>query len=200
VLFNLNLPTSGRNQMRGIQTISAHHHNHLAAYRETDSTTDWSVADAGRTAMLKIPMTTMLLSASLLAGAPSLVPMAQPAAVEQELPDSQALLPVAAVFFLPKSSALSALALDIVAQAAHQADAGAIVLIRANHDREAGETAQTALLRGDAVRDELIRQGVPKSAVRILISAATRTGIEARSVVVSFPAAIDESRGMTSCS
>ena len=36
-----------------------------------------------------------------------------------------------------------------------------------------------------AVRDELIRQGVPKSAVRILISAATGTGIEARSVAVS---------------
>jgi hypothetical protein len=136
--------------------------------------------------MLKIPMTTMLLSASLLAGAPSLVPMAQPAAVEQELPDSQALLPVAAVFFLPKSSALSPLALDIVAQAARQAASGGIVIIGANHDRQAGETAQTALLRGDAVRDELVRQGVPKSAVRILISATTTgTGIEARSVVVS---------------
>jgi hypothetical protein len=139
--------------------------------------------------MLEIPMTTILLSASLLAAAPSLVPMAQPAAVEQEFPDNQALLPVAAVFFLPKSSALSPLALDIVAQAARQAAAGGIVIIRANHDREAGETAQTALLRGDAVRDELIRQGVPKSAARILISATTAgTGIEARSVVVSvFP-------------
>jgi hypothetical protein len=31
----------------------------------------------------------------------------------------------------------------------------------------------------------LLRQGVPKSAVRILISAATGTGIEARSAVVS---------------
>ena len=86
---------------------------------------------------------------------------------------------------IPRSSALSPLALDIVAQAARRADSATIVLIRANHDREAGETAQTALLRGDAVRDELIRQGVPKSAVRILISAATGTGIEARSVVVS---------------
>jgi hypothetical protein len=53
--------------------------------------------------------------------------MAQPAAaVEQDFPDNQALLPVAAVFFLPKNSALSALALDIVAQAAHQADAGEV--------------------------------------------------------------------------
>jgi hypothetical protein len=136
--------------------------------------------------MLEIPMTTMLLSASLLAVAPSQVPMAQPAAVGQDLPDNQALLPVAAVFFLPKRSALSPLALDIVAQTARRADSATIVIIRANHDREAGETAQTALLRGDAVRDELIRQGVPKSAVRILNSATTmRTGIEARSVVVS---------------
>jgi hypothetical protein len=136
--------------------------------------------------MLEIPMTTMLLSASLLAVAPSQVPMAQPAAVEQDLPDNQALLPVAAVFFLPKSSALSPLALDIVAQTAHRAGSATIVIIRANHDREAGETAQTALLRGDAVRDELIRQGVPKSVVRILVSATSPgTGIEARSVVVS---------------
>jgi hypothetical protein len=130
-------------------------------------------------------MTTILLSAWLLAAVPSHVPTVQLTTVEQEPPDNQALLPVAAVFFLPKSSALSPLALDIVAQAARQADSGTIVIIQANHDREVGETAQTALLRGDTVRDALIRQGVPKSAVRILISAATGTGIEARSVVVS---------------
>jgi hypothetical protein len=47
--------------------------------------------------MLEISMTTILLSASLLAAAPSHAPMAQPVTVEQELPDSQALLPVAAV-------------------------------------------------------------------------------------------------------
>jgi hypothetical protein len=51
-------------------------------------------------AMLELPTTTVLLSAWLLAAAPSHVPMAQPATVEQELPDDQALLPVAAVFFL----------------------------------------------------------------------------------------------------
>ena len=130
-------------------------------------------------------MTTILLSAWLLAAAPSHMPIAQPATVEQEPPDNQALLPVAAVFFLPKSSALSPLALDIVAQAAYQADSGTIVIIRANHDRGAGETPQTALLRGDAVRDELIRQCVPNSAVHILISDTTGTGIEARKVVVS---------------
>ena len=52
--------------------------------------------------MLEIPITSIFLSASLLAAAPSRVPMAQTGTVEQELPDSQALLPVAAVFFLPK--------------------------------------------------------------------------------------------------
>jgi hypothetical protein len=133
-------------------------------------------------------MTTILLSAWLLAAMPSHVPTLQLATVQQEPPDNQALSPVAAVFFLPKSSVLSPLALDIVAQAARQADSGTLVVIRANHDRGAGETAQTALLRGDTVRDELTRQGVPRSSVRILISAATGTGIEARSVVVSvFP-------------
>ena len=43
------------------------------------------------------------------------------------------------------------------------------------------------------MRDELIREGVPNSAIRILISDATGTGIEARRVVVSvIPAAMDE--------
>jgi hypothetical protein len=130
-------------------------------------------------------MTTILLSAWLLAAVPSHVPTVQLATVEQDPPDNQALLPVAAVFFLAKSSVLSPLAMDIVAQAAHRADSGTIVIIWADHDREAGETPQTALLRGDAVRDELIRQGVPNAAVRILISDATGTGIEARKVVVS---------------
>ena len=69
--------------------------------------------------MLELPTTTVLLSAGLLAAAPSLG--AQPATAEQELPDNKALLPVEAVFFLPKSSALSPLALDIVAQTARRA-------------------------------------------------------------------------------
>jgi hypothetical protein len=103
------------------------------------------------------------------------------------------LLPVAAVFFLPESSALSPLALDIVAQTARRADSGTIVIIRASHDPEAGETAQTAFFRGNAVRDELIREGIPNSAIRTLISDATGTGIEARRVVVSvIPGAVDE--------
>jgi hypothetical protein len=143
--------------------------------------------------MLELTTTTVLLSAWLLAAASSNVPMAQPETVEQELPDNQALLPVAAVFFLPKSSALSPPALDVVVQAARRADSGTIVIIRASHDHEAGETAQTALFRGNAVRDELIREGVPNSAIRILISDATGTGIEARRVVVSvIPVAMDE--------
>jgi hypothetical protein len=143
--------------------------------------------------MLEISMKTIILSASLLAPSPSHLAMAQPATVEQEFLDNQALLPVAAVFFLPKSSVLSPLALDIVAQTARRADSRSIVIIRANHDDEAGETAQTAVFRGDAVRDELIREGVPNSAIRILILDAKGTGIEARSVVVSvIPEALDE--------
>ena len=143
--------------------------------------------------MLKFRKTTILLSAWLLAAAPSQVSMAQPATVEQELPDNQVLLPVAAVFFLPKSSALSPLARDIVAQTARRADPGSIVIIRANHDQEAGETSQTAACRGDAVRDELVREGVANSAIHILISDATGTGIATRSVVVSIiPEAFDE--------
>ena len=135
-------------------------------------------------------MTTIFLSAMLLTAVPFHVPTAQLATVVQEPSDNQALLPV---FFLPKSSALSPLALDVVVQAAGRADSGTIVIIRASHDHEAGETAQTALFRGNAVRDELIREGVPNSAIRILISDATRTGIEARRVVVSvIPVAMDE--------
>jgi len=137
-------------------------------------------------------MTTVFLSAMLLTAVPFHVPTAQLATVVQEPSDNPALLPDA-VFFLPKSSALSPLALDVVVQAARRADSGTIVIIRASHDHEAGETAQTALFRGNTVRDELIREGVPNSAIRILISNATGTDIEARRVVVSvIPVAMDE--------
>ena len=64
----------------------------------------------GATAMLELSMTTILLSGSLLAAEPSHMPASQLATVEQEAPGSQALLPVVAVFFPPKSSALSPLA------------------------------------------------------------------------------------------
>ena len=43
------------------------------------------------------------------------------------------------------------------------------------------------------MRDELVREGVANSAIRILISDVTGTGIAARSVVVSvIPEAFDE--------
>lgn len=140
-------------------------------------------------------MTTILLSALSLAAVPSPTPAAQLVTLEQEPSRDQAFLPGDAVFFLPNSSALSPLALNIVAQAARQAQAaspGTIVVIQANHDSQDGETDKTALSRGDAVRDELIRRGVPNSAIRILVSDVSGTGIEGRSVVVSvIPSAVD---------
>ena len=71
-------------------------------------------------------MTTIFLSAMLLTAVPFHVPTAQLATVVQEPSDNQALLPKDAVFFLPKSSALSPLALDVVVQAARRADSGTI--------------------------------------------------------------------------
>jgi hypothetical protein len=130
-------------------------------------------------------MTSIFLGAMLFTAVPSPMPMAQQATLMQEPSDEQALLPHAAVFFLPKSSALSPLAMDVVAEVARKAGPGTIVIIRANHDQGSGETVQTALLRDGAVREELIREGVPSSAIRTLIADATGTGIEARCVVVS---------------
>ena len=121
----------------------------------------------------------------LLSPVPSHMPTAQLATVLREPSGDQALLPNAPVFFLPKSSALSFLAMDVVAQAARKVAPGTIVIVRANRDQEAGETAQTALLRGDAVREELIRDGVPGSVIRTVISDAGGTGIEARCAVVA---------------
>ena len=144
-------------------------------------------------------MTTTFLGAMLLTAVPSPMPVAQLAILMQAPPDEQALLPNAAVFFLPKSSALSPLAIDVVAQAARKTRPGAIVIIRANHDQGAGETAQTALLRDAAVREELIREGVPSSAIRALVSDATGSGIEARCVVISvIPAKAGALPGATS--
>jgi hypothetical protein len=43
------------------------------------------------------------------------------------------------------------------------------------------------------VRDELIREGVPNTAIHTLISDTDETGIDARRVIVSvIPAALDE--------
>lgn len=128
-------------------------------------------------------MMTLTLSAMLLAAALPLVPTAQLAL--QEPSDGQELLPNAAVFFLPESSALSPLAKDIVADAARKWGVGSIVVIHASDDQKAGESTQTALRRAEAVRDKLIREGVSSSAIRTLISDAAGAGIEARRVVVS---------------
>ena len=135
-------------------------------------------------------MTSIFLGAMLLAAMPSHRPTAELVTIVQESLDNEALLPDAQVFFLPRSSVLSPAALDVVAQAAHHADSGTIVVIRAFYDQEAGETAKTAHFRSDVVRDELIREGVSTSAIRALISSAAGTGIEARRVAVSvFPKA-----------
>lgn len=130
-------------------------------------------------------MMTIFLGTMLLSPVPSHMPTAQLATLLREPSGEHALLPNAPVFFLPKSSALSPLAVDVVAQAARKVAPGTIAIIRANHDQEAGETAQTALLRGEAVREELIREGVPSTAIRTVISDAAGTGIEARCAIVS---------------
>jgi hypothetical protein len=128
---------------------------------------------------------TIFLDAFLLTPAPSHMRTAQLTTLIAEPSGGRALLPNAAVFFLPKSSVLSALAMNIVAQAARKVAPGTIAIIQANYDQAAGETAETALLRGAAVREELVREGVPSSSLRTLIEDATGTGIEARCVVVS---------------
>jgi hypothetical protein len=94
-------------------------------------------------------------------------------------------LPKTAVFFLPKSSALSPIAADIVAKAARGAGSGTIVVLQANSDNAAGETPETAADRADIVRRELVRNGVPASAIRITHASAFRAGIESRCVILS---------------
>jgi hypothetical protein len=130
-------------------------------------------------------MMTILFGTMLLSSVPSHMPMVQQATLLREPSSGQALLPNAPVFFLPKSSALSSLAMDVVTRAARKVAPGTIAIVRANYDQEAGETAETALLRADAVRQELIRDGVPSSVIRTVISDAGGTGIETRYAVVS---------------
>ena len=133
--------------------------------------------------VLELGMMTNTLIAILLAGAAPLMPTTQLAM--QEPSDEQELLPNTAVFFLPESSTLSPLARDIVAGTARKWDAGTIVTIHASHDKKGGESAQTALLRAIAVRDELTHAGVSSPAIRTLVSDVAGVGIEARCVVVS---------------
>lgn len=130
-------------------------------------------------------MLTLTLTGLLLAASPIRPAAAQATDVVQETLDAQAGFPNAAVFFLPKSSVISPLAADIIDRAARHASSGAIVLLQASSDHEAGETTQTAVERADAVRLELVRNGVPASAIRIVQAGASRTGIESRCVVIS---------------
>jgi hypothetical protein len=138
-------------------------------------------------------MLTLTLSTLLLAASPSRPAAAQVTTVVQEPFDEQARFPDAVVFFVPKSSVLSPLAADVVAGAARHAGSGTIVLIQASSDHEAGETTQTAAERAGAVRLELIRNGVPASAIRIMRTGVSRTGIESRRVIISVVSAAPRS-------
>ena len=138
-------------------------------------------------------MLTLTLSALLLAASPSHQAGAQLTTIVQEPLDEQARLPNAVVFFVPKSSVLSPLAADVVARAARHAGSGTIVMLQASSDHEAGETAQTAAERADAVRLELIRNGVPASTIRIMHADVSRTGIESRRVIISVMSAAPSS-------
>jgi outer membrane protein OmpA-like peptidoglycan-associated protein len=143
-------------------------------------------------------MLTLTLSTLLLAASPSHPAAAQLTTIVQEPMDEQAKFPNAVVFFLPKSSVLSPVAADIVAIAARNAGSDTIVMLQASSDREAGETAQTAAERADAVRLELIQNGVPASAIRVVDAGVSRTGIESRRVIVSvMPAASGSPRVAT---
>lgn len=130
-------------------------------------------------------MFTLTLGTLLLVAPPSDPTTAQSTTIALEPLDEQARLPKAAVFFLPGSSALSPVAADIIAGAARNAGSGTIVVIQASSDNEAGETPGTAADRADVVRRELIRDGVPSSAIRVMHAGAFGTGIESRRVVVS---------------
>lgn len=130
-------------------------------------------------------MLTLTLGALLLVTSPSDPTTAHLTIIALEPLDEYARLPNAAVFFLPKSSALSPVAADIVARAARNAGSGTIVMIQASSDHEAGETPQTAADRADVVRRELIGNGVSPSTIRIMHVDAFRAGIESRRVIVS---------------
>jgi hypothetical protein len=130
-------------------------------------------------------MLTLTFGTLLLVASPSGPTTAQLTTIALESMDEQARLPSAAVFFLPGSSVLSPMAADNVARAARNAGSGTICVVQASSDNEAGETSQAAVDRSSAVRRELIRDGVPPSAIRVMQAGASRTGIESRRVVVS---------------
>lgn len=130
-------------------------------------------------------MLTLTFGTLLLVASPSGPTTAQLTTIALKSLDEQARLPNAAVFFLPGSSALSPVAADIVARAARNVGSGTIFVVQTSSNNEAGETPQTAVDRADAVRRELIRNGVPPSAIRVMQVGSSRTGIESRRVVVS---------------
>ena len=130
-------------------------------------------------------MLTLTLGTILLVASPSDPTTTQPTTIALKPLDEQARLPNAALFFLPRSSALSSVAADIVARAARNAATGTIVMIQANSDHEAGETPQTAADRAEVVRRELIRNGVPPSVIRIIRADAFGAGLESRCLIVS---------------
>ena len=130
-------------------------------------------------------MLTLTFGTLLLVASPSHPTTAQPTTIALKPLDEQVRLPNAAVFFLPRSSALSPVAADVVARAARNAGNSTIVIIQPGSDNEAGETPETAADRADVVRRELIRNGVPPSSIRVVHAGASRTGIESRRVVVS---------------
>jgi outer membrane protein OmpA-like peptidoglycan-associated protein len=107
--------------------------------------------------------------------------------------DEQAKLPNAVVFFRSNSSVLSPVAADIITMAARNAGSGTIVMLQASSDHEAGETAQMAAERADAVRLELIHDGIPASAIHTVHADVSRTGIESRRVIVSVMSAASSS-------
>jgi hypothetical protein len=130
-------------------------------------------------------MLTLAFGTLLLVASPSGPTTAQLTTIALKSLDEQARLPSAAVFFLPGSSVLSPVAADNVARAARNAGSGTICVVQASRDNEAGETSQAAVDRASAVRRELIRDGIPPSAIRVMQAGASRTGIESRRVVVS---------------
>ncbi len=130
-------------------------------------------------------MLTLTFGTLLLVASPSDPTTAQPTTIALEPLDEQAVLPKAAVFFLPRSSELSPVAADVIARAARNAGSGTIVIIQASSDNEAGEAPTTAADRADVVRRELIRNGVPSSAIRAIHAGAFGTGVESRRVIVS---------------
>jgi hypothetical protein len=130
-------------------------------------------------------MLTLTFGTLLLVTSPSDPTTAKLTTIALEPLDEQAGLLKAAVFFLPRSSELSPVAADVIARGARNAGSGAIVLIQACSDDEAGETPKTAADRADVVRRELIRNGVPSSAIRVVHAGAFGTSIESRRVILS---------------